>query len=108
MAIAPDPQGGQKLIDYVGGSAANDVELAKRKYAEALALVNEYVGETVVPDEVAREAVLEVGSKLWLRRNAPNGQAAYGFDDPMPVQAPRDPLVTVYPTLNRYVLRGLA
>ena len=104
--MEPDPQGGQKLLAYVQGNP-EDVDLATRKYDEAFALVAAYVGDAEVPDVVAAEAVLEVGSKLMARQAAPNARDQYGEPGSAPLVAPRDPMVTVYPTLNRFVIGGL-
>lgn len=111
-----DPQGGANLLEYVGGTAGVDTARAKAKYEEAHALVSQYVREVTIATTdapafaiVAREAVLEVGSKLWLRRNAPNGEAMYGdLEGAAPMLAPIDPLVTVYPTLSRFLPGGFA
>jgi len=106
MALTPDPQGGQKLLNYVQGNP-DDGDLAQRKYDEAFALVAAYVGDTDVPAAVANEAVLEVGSKLMARQATPNAREQYGEAGAPPVTAPKDPMVTVYPTLNRWVIGGL-
>lgn len=107
MALDPDPQGGTKLLEYVGGSPAADEAFAKRKYDEAHALVVAYIGDAEVPAHVVAEAVLEVGAKLWARKDAPNAREQYGDGGAPPVVAPKDPMVTVYPTLDRWVIGGL-
>lgn len=111
MPTDPDPQGGTALLTYVMGSTTytaepGDTEFANAKYAEAFAIVTQYVGQAPVPPIVLHEAVLEVGSKLWERRAQPTARDGFDMTGP-PAMAPKDPMVTVYPVLDRWVLRGL-
>lgn len=114
MKLARDDQGGGTLLEYVGGKAGKDEARAASCYVQALALVNRYIRDVVEAglDEEDIEAitgtVYEVGSKLWQRRNAPNGQDPYGDLGGTGGLAPKDPMVTAYPVLNRYVPPGLA
>lgn len=94
--------GAAALLAYVGASDA-DMAFATAKHAEALALVTAYVGSATVPPAVLDQAVLEVGSKLWARKSAPQGAAQYDTLGSAPAMTPRDPLVTVYPTLARFI-----
>jgi hypothetical protein len=97
------------LIAYVGGRTGPDDVFAEAKYDEASALVDQYVGvDNYVPAAVLDQAVLEVASKLWVRRSAPLGQAQYDTIDGAPILTPRDPMVTVYPTLDRFLPGGFA
>jgi hypothetical protein len=52
-----------------------------------------------------KRCYLEVGSELFHRRNAPMGVAQYATYDGAPANTARDPLVGVYPLLNRYMVR---
>lgn len=91
------------LIEYVGANEAEDGAFAAEKWAEADNLVRQYIGGAQVPAEVLHGAVLEVGSKLWGRRAASGSEAQFDTLTAGPVLPARDPLVTVYATLNRYL-----
>lgn len=110
MATDTNPQdsvGAAALAAYIGDDSGQYLDQLGPVYDEASELVAAYVGESEVPERVLTGAVLEVGSKLWLRRNTANGTPT--FDGVEQVQrAPIDPLVTVYATLDRYVMGGLA
>ena len=58
-----------------------------------------------VPVGVLKRCYLEVGSELFNRRNAPMGVSQYATYDGAPINTARDPLVGVYPLLNRYMVR---
>lgn len=110
-AITRDPAGGAALINYVGNVAGEDAAYADTAYLSAYGLVVGYLGSLVLdeaqdsPDEAdvaaVRGAILEVGSKLWDRRNAPGGEVTIDLDGTPARLAPRDPMVTVYPVLDR-------
>lgn len=100
--------GAAQLIEYVGGQPAVDSEFAAAKWAEAKALVTKYVGEADVPDEVLTGAILEVGSKLWARRAATGNEAQVDTITAGPIMPARDPMTTVYATLNRFLPGGFA
>jgi len=110
MLLPLDPNGGTKLRDHVGGSAGRDDALAAATYLQALGLVNDYIRSAnalvLNPEDVAaiEGTVYEVGSKLWLRRTAPNGSPSYNMEgEPLEPLAPIDPMVTAYPILDRYI-----
>lgn len=92
-----------QLREYVGDQFISEDAL-NRILSAAHDTVKAYAGKywKDVPEDTQDMAVLECGSKLHARRAAPNGS----FDDGTgtPVFAPRDPLVTVYPLLERYVI----
>lgn len=73
----------------------------------AIALVEGYVGEASVPAPVVKQACLEVGAKLYQRRSAPMGDygeaGGYGGSS----LAPKDPMITAYPLLNRFIVQGI-
>jgi hypothetical protein len=96
------------LQKYVGALPGDEDTLTQCLDA-AEQLVTDHVGGAdalaTVPETVRDEVLLEVGSKLWARRTAPYvtvGETAGG--GPIPA---RDPLVTVYPILAKYVATGL-
>ncbi|GAA4627274.1 hypothetical protein [Cellulomonas oligotrophica] len=108
----PTPEQIAALIEYVGAHDSEaDEALAGRKYDEAAALVDRYIGAGyahLVPATVRDEQVLEVASKLWQRRLAPNGDATYNTLDGAPTPAPRDPMAAAYPVLDRFLPGGFA
>lgn len=111
--------GGTSVATYVGATdAPEDVDFAKAKYLEAHALIVQLLlaedgtdlFDTLpltVQTDVLPQQVLEVASKLWLRRNAPNGQMQYDLGGTT-VLAPLDPLVTVRPLLEPFLPGGFA
>jgi hypothetical protein len=96
------------LIAYVGARDSADDVFAGAKYDEAFALVDAYVGTNYVPPIIKEQATLEVASKLWVRKSAPLGVAQFDTLDGNPIPTPRDPMVTVYPTLNAFLPAGFA
>lgn len=98
----------QELISYVGGNEATDAEFAAAKVNEASELVERYIDKADVPEPVLRGAVLEVGSKLWNRRSAGGNEAQIDTLEGAPVMPAKDPMVTVYATLDRYLSGGFA
>lgn len=86
----------------------NDV-LLEACLADAIVLLNKYVGEAAVPEEIQDRSSLIVAADLYERRKAPNGivnQQFQNFDGvgQAPARIARDPLAGVYPLLNRWVL----
>ena len=73
-------------------------EEVHRSLFSAEALVTRYVGSGVVPAEVLDSAILEVGSELFNRVNAPSGIMSL-MADGVPVRTNRDPMTRAYPLL---------
>lgn len=96
----------QRLSDYVNAGTADAFVNDCAGTAETL--VDGYIGEASVPADVRDRAVLEVGSELYNRRNAPNGIAQFATPDAAPIRVARDPLVGAYPILRHYVGIGVA
>lgn len=63
---------------------------------------------TGIPDQIAQRAVLEVGSELYHRKNAPNGVAQFATLDSPAVKIARDPMVAARPILAPYLGGGFA
>ena len=99
------------LQAYVG-APDSDALFVEQCWDEATALVSAYVGTstpvTVIPAEISDRAVLEVGSELYHRRQAPNGVAQFSSLDGSPVRVARDPMLGAYPLLNRFMAAGIA
>ncbi len=103
------------LADYVGAPDADD-QYVDDCLATAGKMVADHVarsplvaddGSTVeVPDEITDRAVLEVGSELYHRRNAPQGVAQFAALDGAPVRIARDPMVAARPILAPYLGGG--
>lgn len=94
------------LQDYVNDRGSASQSFLTECLTTATALVATYLGGATVPEGVVRSATLEVASKLYQRRNAPNGT----YDDPALGSSPlvaRDPMITAYPMLNRYLVAGI-
>lgn len=94
----------QSLMSYVG---TDDETRAQETYAVAEAMVDQYIGNQIVPEVARDRATLEVASELFHRQNAPHGVAQFASYDGSPVRVARDPMVSAYPILNRWMVVGL-
>lgn len=95
------------LRAYVGATADDDAYLTKC-VSEATTMVAEHIGDATVPEDIEDRAVLEVGSELYHRRQAPHGVAQFGAFDGAPVRVSRDPMNVARPILAPYVVGGFA
>lgn len=102
-----DTPGWQELADYVGAADA-DQAIVESSYDVARELVTGYVGRSEVPPTIVARAVLEVGSELYHRKNAPNGVAQFNTFDAAPIRVARDPMVAARPLLAPFLLPGIA
>lgn len=97
------------LQAYVNATSASDADFVADCWSQADALVNAYIGEHEVPDNVLKRACLEVGAELFHRRQAPGGITQFAtIDGPSPVRMARDPMLGAYPLLDRFLPGGLA
>jgi len=96
------------LLNFVGGNQS-DRDFVEKCLAQAQMLVNAYCIRTPeVPEEILDNAYLQVGSELFHRRNAPSGIAQFSsLDGTSPVRVAKDPMTSVYPLLNRWVVNGV-
>jgi hypothetical protein len=94
----------EDLKNYVGASD-NDDAYVQECWNIARDLIASYIQSTVIPPQVLRRAYMEAGSELYHRRNAPMGISQYATYDGNPIRIARDPLIGVYPLLNRYMKR---
>ena len=92
------------LKAYVGASTTDD-DYVEECWNTSKDLVASYIASTKVPVNVLKRCYLEVGSELFHRRSAPMGVSQYATYDGAPINTARDPLVGVYPLLNRYMVR---
>ena len=96
----------ENLKTYVGARDDDDAFVTSC-YDEAVTLVEAFIGSNVVPASAKDRAVLETGSELYHRKNAPNGVAQFSTFDGSPIRVARDPMVGAYPILARWVVIGL-
>jgi hypothetical protein len=106
MADTPEPPAWADLATYVG--VGEDDPIVKSSYLTAVDLVAGYVGTSTVPETILARAVLEVGSELYHRKNAPNGVSNFQTFEAAPIRVARDPMVAARPLLTPYLLPGFA
>lgn len=94
----------EDLKAYVGASESDDAYV-EECWDTARDLIASYVQSTKIPANILKRCYLEVGSELFHRRSAPMGVSQYATFDGTPIRVARDPLVGVYPLLNRYMVR---
>ncbi len=94
----------EDLKGYVG-AVETDNEFVQECWDTAEDLIASYIRSTKIPAQVLKRCYLEVGSELYHRRNAPMGISQYASYDGAPIRIARDPLIGVYPLLNRYMVR---
>lgn len=97
------------LKAFIGAAGTADDNVLTDCLAEGQALVDAYVGASVVPTSLLDRAYLEVAADLWNRRSAPNGIANQQFATPdgissAPIRIARDPMQAAYKILGRHVL----
>lgn len=93
---------------HIGAVAGVDDAVITRCLAEAKVLVDDWVGDNVVPQVIRERAYIEVAADLFNRRNAPNGiyNMQYTTADGAsgaPIRIARDPMAAGYPLLRKYV-----
>lgn len=101
---SPTPE---DLRAYVNGSATDDGFISAC-LEQAEALVTQAVGGATVPEQIGHRAVLEVGSELYHRRQAPSGISQFATADGTPMRVARDPMVAARALLAPYLKAGLA
>jgi hypothetical protein len=96
----------QDVRTYAGADPSDDafIELV---LAEAQALVAAHVGSNDVPVSVMDNCVVQVARELWFRRNAPAGITQIASFDGSGMRISNDPLNSVYPLLDKFVMRGI-
>lgn len=99
-----------ELAAYVGGTVDDYVSSCLDAAVAMVAgsLVDGKGNTVTVPDAILDRAVLEVGSELYHRRNAPNGVAQFATMDAPPIRIARDPMVAARPILAPYLAGGFA
>lgn len=97
-----------RLTAYVAPGArstsAADAEYLTECVGEAWELVGHEIGAAVgVPDEIRDRAVIECGSELFNRRQAPSGITQYADATGAPVRLARDPMTGARAILAPYL-----
>lgn len=87
----------ERLRAYVTPEARHvniDETFVRECAAEALALVGQLVGSSaaIVPAEIRQRAVVEAGSELFHKRQAPNGISQFADAAGTPMRVARDPM----------------
>lgn len=86
------------------GAPETDTDFVNACWQEAELLVDAFIGSSDVPSQVRDRAVMETGSELFHRRQAPNGIAQFSTLDGSPIRIARDPMVGAYTILRPWVL----
>lgn len=94
------------LKEYVR-SGDDDDAFVTRCFEESTELVQDYIGESYVPEKRLALAILKTGSELYSQRDAPQGISQFSDVDANPIRIARDPLVAAKPLLRKYVI-GIA
>lgn len=92
------------LKAYVGASDMDDTYV-EECWLTAQDMVAAYVKSAQVPSHILKRGYMEVGSELYHRRSSPMGITQYASSDGSAIRVARDPLIGVYPILNRYMTR---
>lgn len=90
-----------------GSISDTELDLLWDQAAELLA---KYIGEATVPESTVTRCTLDVADRLHTLEVSPNGQPLYvDLDGGSGVaRIARDPLIGVYPILDRYLPGGFA
>lgn len=90
----------ENLKSYVNSTTDQDA-FVEQCWDEAGTLINAYIRERDVPNDVYDRARIEVGQELFNRRSAPNGIAQFAtFEGTTTQRVARDPMIGAYPLLN--------
>lgn len=104
---APDPRIEQ--LRLYCGAPASDAMFVAECLGQANELVTRFVRQASVPSMILDRAVIEVGSELFHRRQAPNGIAQFAtMEGQSPIRVARDPMIAAYPILQPFTGVGIA
>lgn len=76
--------------------------------SEARALVDQLVSSNAVPAEIRTRAIIEAGSELFHKRQAPNGISQFADAAGTPMRIARDPLNVARVILQPFLPLGFA
>jgi len=100
-----------QLRDYVTPEArhiAIDDVYVTACASEARALVDQLIATNDVPAEIRTRAIIEAGSELFHKRQAPNGISQYADAAGTPMRIARDPLNVARVILQPFLPLGFA
>lgn len=100
-----------QLREYVTPEArhvAIDDAFVSSCAAEARALVGQIIGDTTVPAEIRTRAIIEAGSELFHKKQAPNGISQYADPAGTPMRIARDPMNVARVILQPFLPLGFA
>lgn len=90
----------ENLKSYVNSTSDQDT-FVEECWDQATLLVDAYIRDRDVPNDLYDRARIEVGQELFNRRSAPNGIAQFAtFDGTTTQRVARDPMIGAYPILN--------
>lgn len=95
------------LQAHVGSHDPDEQPFLETCVETATALVNAHIGDAEVPVEVLDSALLEVGSKLYGRKGSTHAYSGGDTVNSPSVLVAKDPMVTAYPLLAKFVVVGL-
>ncbi|QJD50731.1 head-tail connector protein [Microbacterium phage Nobel] len=102
----------EQLRAYVTPEArhvAVDDAFVERCASEALALVGQLIGTTLtVPAEIRTRAIIEAGSELFHKRQAPNGISQFADATGTPLRVAKDPMNVARVILQPFLPLGFA
>lgn len=95
----------EQLVQAIGADINEHLEEVQRTLTQATLMVQNYVLDSVVPEEIVDLAVLRVAQALWNVNNVP-AQSGNSFYETTEAPAPvnRDPMTTAYVILRKWVL----
>lgn len=95
----------ERFLDYFGGDPNTDTADAQSTLEVAVIMVDNYVGDSIVPTEVVDLAVLRVGNALWAAEHvqARSNDSFYETNE-APAPTNRDPMTAAYVLLRKWVL----
>lgn len=100
-----------QLREYVTPEArhvAVDDAFVSACASEARALVDQLIGTSTLPAEIRIRAIIEAGSELFHKRQAPNGISQYADPAGTPMRIARDPLNVARVILQPFLPLGFA
>lgn len=102
----------EALSAYVTPDARHvvvDTEYVTACASEARSLVSQLVGTTEgVPADIRRRAIIEAGSELFHKRQAPNGISQFADAAGTPMRVARDPMNVARVILQPFLPLGFA
>lgn len=95
----------EQLVQAIGADINDHFEEVQRTLTQATLMVQNYVLDNVVPEEIVDLAVLRVAQALWNVNHVP-AQSGNSFYETTEAPAPvnRDPMTTAYVILRKWVL----